>query len=43
MQVLVDAAVRPLAANPALRHRILEVRASDDQVIDEVSVDVLGP
>jgi len=38
---LLDAAVRPLAANPALRQRILELRASHDQLIDEVSVDVL--
>ncbi len=41
VQQLLDAAVRPLAANPALRQRILELRASHDQVIDEVSVDVL--
>jgi type I restriction enzyme R subunit len=34
-------AVKPLAANPALRQRILELRASHDQVIDEVSIDVL--
>ena len=41
VQQLLDAAVRPLAANPALRQRILELRASHDQFIDEVSVDVL--
>jgi len=41
VQQLLDAAVRPLAANPALRQRILELRASHDQLIDEVSVDVL--
>jgi type I restriction enzyme R subunit len=41
VQRLLDDAVRPLAANPALRQRILELRASHDQVIDEVSVDVL--
>jgi type I restriction enzyme R subunit len=40
-QRLVDQAVQPLAANPMLRARILELRASHDQVIDEVSVDVL--
>jgi len=41
VQRLLDDAVRPLAANPSLRQRILELRASHDQVIDEVSVDVL--
>jgi type I restriction enzyme R subunit len=40
-QRLIDDAVRPVAANPALRQRILELRATHDQVIDEVSVDVL--
>ncbi len=40
-QRLLDDAVRPIAANPQLRARILELRASHDQVIDEVSVDVL--
>jgi len=38
---LVDQAVEPLAANPELRSRILELRASHDRVIDEVSVDQL--
>ncbi len=41
VQRLLDDAFRPLAANPSLRQRILELRASHDQVIDEVSVDVL--
>ncbi len=41
VQQLLDDAVRPLAANPSLRQRILELRASHDQVIDEASVDVL--
>jgi type I restriction enzyme, R subunit len=41
VQDLLDAAVQPLAANPELRARILELRTSHDQVIDEVSVDVL--
>jgi type I restriction enzyme R subunit len=41
IQRLLDAAVQPIAANPQLRARILELRASHDQVIDEVSVDVL--
>jgi type I restriction enzyme R subunit len=40
-QRLVDVAVRPVAANPELRQRILDLRATHDQVIDEVSVDVL--
>jgi type I restriction enzyme R subunit len=41
IQALIDRATRPLAANPELRTRILELRASHDQVIDEVSVDLL--
>ena len=41
VQQLIDAAVRPLAANPTLRQRILELRASHDQIIDDVSIDVL--
>jgi hypothetical protein len=41
VQALLDDAIRPLAANPALRQRILELRASHDQVIDEVSLDLL--
>jgi type I restriction enzyme R subunit len=41
IQTLIDRAARPLAANPELRTRILELRASHDQVIDEVSVDTL--
>ncbi|HVU60885.1 MAG TPA: DEAD/DEAH box helicase family protein [Mycobacteriales bacterium] len=40
-QRLIDDAVRPVAASPALRQRILDLRATHDQVIDEVSVDVL--
>ena len=38
---LIDAAIEPIAANPALRQRILELRATHDRVIDEVSKDVL--
>ena len=38
---LLDDAVEPLAANPELRQRILELRRAHDRVIDEVSVDVL--
>jgi len=41
VQVLLDDAVRPLAANPEFRNRILELRATHDRVIDEVSADVL--
>ncbi len=41
IQGLLDAAVRPIAANPQLRQRILELRRAHDRVIDEVSVDVL--
>ena len=38
---LLDRAVEPVAANPELRSRILELRATHDRVIDEVSTDVL--
>jgi len=38
---LILSAVEPLAGNPALRDRILEIRASHDLVIDETSVDTL--
>ena len=41
LQHLLDRAIQPLAANPDLRNRILELRRAHDQVIDEVSVDVL--
>jgi type I restriction enzyme R subunit len=41
VQDLLDAAVKPLAANPMLRQRILELRATHDRVIDEVSADSL--
>ncbi|MFC4785238.1 type I restriction endonuclease subunit R [Nocardioides sp. MAHUQ-72] len=41
IQQLLDTAVRPIAANPELRQRILELRATHDRVIDEVSRDVL--
>lgn len=39
-QLIIDA-VRPLAANPDLRARILELRRAHDRVIDEVSADTL--
>lgn len=35
----IEAAVKPLAGNPKLRNRILEVRSSYEQVIDTVSPD----
>jgi type I restriction enzyme R subunit len=38
---LIDAAVEPIAANPELRSRILELRATHDRVIDDVSADTL--
>jgi len=38
---LIESAVEPLAADPGLRQRILELRASHDLVVDEVSVDRL--
>ncbi|MEH0984691.1 type I restriction endonuclease subunit R [Micromonospora sp. CPCC 205556] len=41
LQELLDAAVRPLASNPELRQRILELRQAHDRIIDEVSVDTL--
>jgi type I restriction enzyme, R subunit len=41
IQELLDAAVKPLASNPQLRQRILELRATHDRTIDEISPDVL--
>lgn len=38
---LLESAITPLAANPDLRARILELRRAHDQVIDEVTVDEL--
>ncbi|MBB2924114.1 DEAD/DEAH box helicase family protein [Cellulomonas cellasea] len=38
---LVEIAVAPLAANPELRARIIELRQTHDRIIDEVTVDVL--
>ncbi|MGG7380234.1 hypothetical protein ACQ7B2_16270, partial [Escherichia coli] len=40
-QQLVVEAVRPLASNPDLRSRILELRRTHDRIIDEVSADTL--
>ena len=39
--LLVEAGVQPLAANAALRDRILEIRRSHDLVVDDVSADTL--
>jgi type I restriction enzyme R subunit len=41
IQELLDTAVKPLASNPELRQRILELRATHDRTIDEISADVL--
>jgi type I restriction enzyme R subunit len=38
---LFEAAVQPLAANPALREQLVDVQRSFEQVIDEVSVDTV--
>jgi len=41
VEELLERAVGPLASNPELRTRILELRRTHDRVIDEVSTDVL--
>ncbi len=41
LQDLLDEAIKPLATNPDLRTRIVELRRHHDRVIDEVSVDRL--
>jgi type I restriction enzyme R subunit len=41
IQDLIHRAIEPLAANPDLRNRILELRAAHDRVVDEVSRDTL--
>ncbi len=38
---LIERAIEPLASSPELRSRILELRRTHDQVIDEVTVDEL--
>lgn len=38
---LTEAAIEPLAANPELRTRIMELRRTHDQIIDEVNADRL--
>lgn len=40
LQMIIDA-VKPLASNPDLRARILELRRAHDRVVDEMSADVL--
>ncbi|MCJ7434379.1 MAG: hypothetical protein MUO77_12900, partial [Anaerolineales bacterium] len=40
-QILIDAAVRPLASNPELRARLTEMQSRHEQAIDEVSQDEL--
>jgi type I restriction enzyme R subunit len=40
-RVLLDEAVKPLAANPKLRERLVELRRQQEQMIDEVSADEL--
>jgi type I restriction enzyme, R subunit len=39
--ILLDAAVSPLASNPDLRERLVDLRRSYEQTIDDTSVDVL--
>jgi type I restriction enzyme R subunit len=41
IQALIDKAIEPIAANTELRQRIVELRASHDQVIDDLTIDVL--
>ncbi len=41
MRKFIDKIVTPLAGNAPLRARLLEIRASHDRIIDEVSVDKL--
>ena len=41
IQRLLDNAIEPIAANPELRTRIIELRRAHDRVIDEVSTDTL--
>jgi type I restriction enzyme R subunit len=38
---MLDEAVRPIAANPDLRELLVKVQRSFDQVIDEISIDVV--
>lgn len=41
VQDILDRAIEPIAANPELRTRIIELRRAHDRVIDEVSTDTL--
>ncbi|WP_405179371.1 DEAD/DEAH box helicase family protein [Nocardia sp. NBC_01377] len=38
---LLERAIEPIAADPALRERIIELRRAHDRIVDEVSIDVL--
>lgn len=40
-QILIEAAVRPLASNPELRARLTEMQSRHEQAIDEVSQDAV--
>ena len=42
IEEMLEDAIEPLAANPELRTRIIELRRLKDRLIDEVSVDVLA-
>ena len=41
VEAMVEQAVTPLAANPDLRARIMELRRTHDQIVDEVNADEL--
>ena len=41
LRELLERAIEPIAGSPALRIRLLELRATHDRIIDEVSVDTL--
>ena len=41
IQALVHKVIEPIAGNPALRQRLLELRAAHDLMIDETSADIL--
>ena len=41
IQALVNRVIEPIAGNPALRQRLLELRAAHDLIVDEVSKDTL--
>ena len=41
MRDYINRIIKPLAGNPPLRQRLLEMRAKHDRIIDEVSIDIL--